>query len=183
MRILLCHNYYLQPGGEDQVFADEGRLLESRGHEVLRYTADNRAVASMSRVKLAWRTIWNSHSYREVRKLVRQSRPDVMHCTNTFPLLSPSIYYAAQAEGVPVVQSLHNFRMVCANGVLRTSEGGGRPCPVGGFFRCAARLLSPRFPCDPRRAGDAAIPPLARDVYPHRRPLCRVDRFLPLDVH
>ncbi len=47
MKILLCHNFYLQPGGEDQVFADEGRLLESRGHEVLRYTADNRAIASM----------------------------------------------------------------------------------------------------------------------------------------
>jgi glycosyltransferase involved in cell wall biosynthesis len=136
MKILLCHNYYLQPGGEDQVFADEGRLLESHGHEVIRHTADNRAIASMSRVKLAWRTLWNSQSYREVRALIRRERPDVMHCTNIFPLLSQSIYYAAQAEKVPVVQSLHNFRMLCANAILRTSGPGGRPCPVGGFFRC-----------------------------------------------
>lgn len=143
MKILLCHNYYLQPGGEDQVFADEGKLLESHGHDVVRYTADNRAIAgviaqrwSLGRARLAWETLWNSRSYRAVRALIRRERPDVMHCTNVFPLLSPSIYYAARAEKVPVVQSLHNFRMLCANGILRTSGPGGRPCPVGGFFRC-----------------------------------------------
>ena len=130
MKILLCHNYYLQPGGKDQVFADEAKLLESHGHDVLRYTADNRAIASMARVKLAWRTLWNSQSYHEVRALIRRERPNVMHCTNIFPLLSQSIYYAAQAEKVPVVQSLHNFRMLCAQrNPAGTSGPGGRPCP------------------------------------------------------
>ena len=136
MRILLCHNYYCQPGGEDQVFADEGRLLESRGHTVLRYTMHNQAIAGMNRLQLAWRTVWNSQSYRAIRTLIRRERPDVMHCTNLFPLISPSVYYAAHAEGVPVVQSLHNFRMLCANGILRTEGPDGRPCPGGGFFRC-----------------------------------------------
>lgn len=136
MKILLCHNFYQEPGGEDQVFGDEGRLLESRGHTVLRYTMHNNAIATMNRVQLAWRTIWNRQSYRAVRELIRRERPDVMHCTNVFPLISPSVYYAARAEGVPVVQSLHNFRMLCANGILRTEGPDGKPCPGGGFFRC-----------------------------------------------
>jgi glycosyltransferase involved in cell wall biosynthesis len=133
MKILLCHNYYCQPGGEDQVFADEGQLLESRGHAVLRYTMHNNAIAAMNRLQVAWRTIWNSQSYRAVRALIRRERPDVVHCTNLFPLISPSVYYAARAEGLPVVQSLHNFRLLCANGILRTEGPDGRPCPGGGF--------------------------------------------------
>ncbi len=136
MRILLCHNFYQQPGGEDQVFADEGQLLESRGHAVFRYTMHNNMIPTMNRLQLAWQTIWNSRSYAAIRTLIRRERPDVMHCTNVFPLISPSVYYAAREEGVPVVQSLHNFRMLCANGVLRTEGPDGAPCPGGGFFRC-----------------------------------------------
>jgi glycosyltransferase involved in cell wall biosynthesis len=136
MRVLMCHNFYCEPGGEDQVFSDEAALLESRGHEVLRYTMHNNTIAGMNRLRLAWRTLWNSQSYREVRGLIRRERPDVMHCTNTFPLISPSVYYAARAEGVPVVQSLHNFRLLCANGILRTEGPDSLPCPGGGSFRC-----------------------------------------------
>jgi glycosyltransferase involved in cell wall biosynthesis len=118
MKILLCHNYYRCPGGEDQVFADEAALLESRGHEVIRYTVHNDLIAGMAPWDTARKTIWNGESYRGLRRLLRQDRPDVMHCTNLFPLISPSAYYAARAEGVPVVQSLHNYRALCLSGAL-----------------------------------------------------------------
>lgn len=113
MQILLCHNHYQQRGGEDLSFAAEAALLEAHGHGVVRYTVHNDAVDAMSRLQVAARTIWSRESYREVRSLIRRTRPDLMHCTNTFPLLSPSIYYAARAEGVPVVQSLRNYRLLC----------------------------------------------------------------------
>ncbi len=116
MKVLLCHNYYLQAGGEDVVFADEAAMLEEHGHEVVRYTLHNRVVAQMPRLQLARRTLWNSQSYRELRELIRRERPQIMHCTNTFPLISPAAYYAARAEGVPVVQSLHNYRLLGAVG-------------------------------------------------------------------
>ncbi|MGD0901127.1 MAG: glycosyltransferase [Thermoguttaceae bacterium] len=115
MRILLCHNYYQQPGGEDQSFAAEAGMLESRGHEVLRYTLHNDAIGQMGRLAVAARTLWNRQSYRRLRDLIRAHRPAVMHCTNTFPLISPSAYSAARAEGVPVVQSIRNYRLFCAN--------------------------------------------------------------------
>ncbi|MGA2620315.1 MAG: glycosyltransferase family 4 protein [Thermoguttaceae bacterium] len=116
MKVLLCHNYYLQAGGEDVVFADEAAMLEGHGHQVLRYTLHNKIIEHMPRWRLARRTVWNPQSYRELRELIRRERPQIMHCTNTFPLISPAAYYAARAEDVPVVQSLHNYRLLGAVG-------------------------------------------------------------------
>ena len=118
MKVLLCHNYYQQPGGEDLSFETEARLLETRGHDVVRFTRHNDEIEGMSRMKTAACTLWNRRTYREVRAILRRQRPDVMHCTNIFPLISPSVYYAARAEGVPVVQSLRNYRLLCVNGYL-----------------------------------------------------------------
>jgi len=112
------HDYYQQRGGEDEVFAAEGDLLQSRGHMVARYSVHNRAIEDQPRARLAKNTIWNSRVYANVRRLVSQHRPDVVHFHNTFPLISPAAYYAAHAEGVPVVQTLHNFRLICPNAIL-----------------------------------------------------------------
>jgi len=118
MNILLCHNHYQHPGGEDSTYADEAKLLEAHGHNVIRYTMHNDDIRDMRRTVLASKTIWNRQAYYEVRALLKKHRPHVMHCTNTFPLISPSVYYAAKDESVPVVQSLHNYRMLCANALF-----------------------------------------------------------------
>ncbi len=118
MKILLCHNYYQKPGGEDRVFEDEASLLEQHGHEVIRFIRSNDAIESMSRWETARRTIWNRDSYTELRDLIRLQRPDIMHCTNTFPLISPAAYYAARDERVPVVQTLQNYRLICPGALL-----------------------------------------------------------------
>ena len=83
----------------------------------------------MSGPDVAVRTLWNDDSYIDIRNLIRQHRPDILHCTNTFPLISPAVYYAARAENVPVVQSLHNYRLLCANGYLLRD---GKPCEACG---------------------------------------------------
>lgn len=116
MKVLKCHTYYQVRGGEDESFDDEVALLESRGVEVLRFTLHNDAIDAMSRLSVARRTIWNHDVFRQLRELIRRERPTVVECTNGFPLISPSACYAARAEGVPMVQSLHNFRLLCANG-------------------------------------------------------------------
>jgi glycosyltransferase involved in cell wall biosynthesis len=113
MRILLVHNFYQQTGGEDLVVADEARLLASRGHDVAQYSIHNDQVNSLSRLALGHRTIWSRPAYHDVRAAIATHRPDVVHVHNTLPLLSPSVYYAASADGVPVVQTLHNYRLMC----------------------------------------------------------------------
>lgn len=125
MKVLLCHNYYQQPGGEDQVFADETALLTQFGHEVQQFTLHNDEIDGMSSWTMARRTLWSRETYQQLRQRLRAVRPDIVHFTNTFPLISPAAYYAAQAEGVPVVQSLHNYRLLCPNAQLLRD---GRPC-------------------------------------------------------
>jgi len=115
MKVLLCHNFYQQWGGEDQVFLDEVAMLRDRGHEVLTYTRHNDDIKELSRLGVARDTFWSRKTYDEVRQLLRRERPQLVHCTNTFPLISPAVYDAAAAEGVPVVQSLHNYRLFCLN--------------------------------------------------------------------
>jgi glycosyltransferase involved in cell wall biosynthesis len=113
LKVLLVHNFYQQPGGEDQVFEAEGALLERHGHQVVRYTVHNDEIRDLKGTRLAAATLWNRRTYREVIDLLRGERPRIMHVDNTFPLVSPSVYYAASAEGVPVVQTLHNYRLLC----------------------------------------------------------------------
>jgi glycosyltransferase involved in cell wall biosynthesis len=113
VKIIMCHNHYQQPGGEDLSYAQEVRLIESRGHDVVQYTKHNDEIREMGKLAAALRTIWNGDTHRELRELFRHERPEVVHFTNTFPLISSSAYYAAKEEGVAVVQSLRNYRLLC----------------------------------------------------------------------
>lgn len=125
MKVLSVHNYYQQPGGEDSVFRTEAMLLEQHGHEVFSFTAHNRDVAQHSLLSLAGRTIWNPSSRRDVASVIADIRPDVMHVHNTLPLISPSIYGIARSRGTAVVQTLHNYRLICPGALLLRN---GRPC-------------------------------------------------------
>jgi glycosyltransferase involved in cell wall biosynthesis len=118
MRLLIVHNWYKRYGGEDRVFESESNLLEANGQHVTKYVLDNESVDGMGRAALARVTIWNQRTYRELRALIRENRPDVAHFHNTFPLGSPALYYAARAEGVAVVQTLHNYRLLCPNALM-----------------------------------------------------------------
>ena len=118
MKILSVHNSYQKPGGEDQVFAQEADLLRAHGHQVLLYQASNDQVTGVNPLVLLGNTVWNRQIHDQLRGLLQRERPDIMHVHNTFPVISPSAYYAANAEGVPVVQTLHNYRMLCPAATL-----------------------------------------------------------------
>ena len=118
MRVLHVHNFYQLPGGEDQCFATTGVMLENYGHEVIRYTLHNDTIADMGALAAASKAVWNSSVYDELRRTIRKHRPDVAHFENIFPLVSPAAYYACRSQRVPVVQTLHNYRMACLSAIL-----------------------------------------------------------------
>ena len=118
MRILLVHNYYQLAGGEGLVFRAEAELLKARGHAVLEYTAHNDQLAATGALKTALTAIWNQNVYQELHSLVQKERIQVVHFHNTFPLISPAAYYAAKAAGAAVVQTLHNYRLLCPNALF-----------------------------------------------------------------
>lgn len=121
----MVHNHYQQPGGEDQVVANEVDLLRQRGHTVTTFTAHNDAVTDLSPAQLAARTVWSHPAYRGLRSHLRQTPADLVHVHNTLPLLSPAVYYAARRAGCAVVQTLHNYRLVCPGALLYRE---GRAC-------------------------------------------------------
>ena len=113
MRLLLVHNYYRQPGGEDAVFEAEKAMLEEMGHEVVALVEDNARLIGMSRLSAAGRAVWSREVRAKLRGLIRETRPMVAHFHNTFLMVSPAAYSVCKEAGVPVVQTLHNYRLLC----------------------------------------------------------------------
>lgn len=118
MKILIAHNAYQYRGGEDSVVESEIVLLRSRGHEVATFFRSNDDIAGIPPVSVATQTLWSSRTTHELAELIRAFRPDVIHVHNTLPMISPSVYWAAARAGVPVVQTLHNFRLMCLNALF-----------------------------------------------------------------
>jgi glycosyltransferase involved in cell wall biosynthesis len=113
MKVVVAHNSYQLLGGEDMVVQAEVALLRAQGHVVEMFECHNDAITTIPKVKLAMQTIWSTSSAHRIDALLTRFAPDVVHVHNTFPLISPSIYWVAQRRRVPVLQTLHNFRLHC----------------------------------------------------------------------
>jgi glycosyltransferase involved in cell wall biosynthesis len=121
LRVVMAHNYYQIPGGEDETLRRESELLRLAGHDVKQFIRRNSEIKRtnfIAKASLAARTIWAGNSHEALLAFLRQEQPDLVHFHNTFPLLSPSVYYACREAGVPVVQTLHNPRLFCPGGYL-----------------------------------------------------------------
>jgi glycosyltransferase involved in cell wall biosynthesis len=176
VKILLVHNFYQQSGGEDACFSDEGRLLEEHGHEVVRYTLHNDAIKQDGAVRTAARAFWSRDTYRKLSALIARERPAVMHCTNTFPLISPSAYYAARRQGVAVVQALHNYRLVCPGSLLMRDGAACEDCLGKAFATSAIRHGCYRG----SRAGSAVVAAMIAAHRARRTWRRAVDRYYAL---
>jgi glycosyltransferase involved in cell wall biosynthesis len=125
LKILLVHNFYQQSGGEDTVVANEKTLLEKYGHQVVTFFKTNDEINTLSvfeKLKLANETAWSKKSYAEMMIVLKREKPDVCHVHNTFPLFSPSVFQACKDSKTPVLQTLHNYRHICTNGLFLRQE-------------------------------------------------------------
>jgi glycosyltransferase involved in cell wall biosynthesis len=116
MKILLVHNYYQQPGGEDVVFEQERGLLERKGHEVITYVRSNQEIehfSTVQRIGLLKTIVSAGDSKADIQRLLQREQPDLAHIHNTFMMISPSIYEACAEARIPIVQTLHNYRLLC----------------------------------------------------------------------
>ena len=113
MKILTVHNCYKIRGGEDESREAEDRLLADKGHEIGQYVLQNSIIHGHNPLSVGLRATWSGSSYEAVKKRLQLDRPDLVDVHNFFPLLSPSIHYAARSLGIPVVQTLHNYRLLC----------------------------------------------------------------------
>jgi glycosyltransferase involved in cell wall biosynthesis len=121
----VAHSYYQIPGGEDETLRREQDLLRSAGHYVKEFIRRNGEIAPtgfVAKAALAVRTVWADDSRKAMLAFLQTERPDLVHFHNTFPLMSPSVYYACRTAGVPVVQTLHNPRLLCPGGNLERNH-------------------------------------------------------------
>ena len=139
--VVVIHNRYLEPGGEDTVVNAEIQLLRRHGHRVFQYARHNREIAGfgmLRRAGLPLTATWDQESYAELRALIRQERPGIAHCHNLLPLQSPAVYYACAAEGVPAVQTVHNYRLICPGGNFFRNGAACEDCR-GSLMKAAMR--------------------------------------------
>ena len=136
MRILLVHNRYRSgaPSGENRVVDQESAALAAQGHEVIRFGRSSDEIGQWSVAKkasLPARTVWSRETRRDLQAVLREHRPEVVHVHNTFPLLSAAVLYACRDARVPVVATIHNYRLACANGAFFRNGAVCHDCADG----------------------------------------------------
>ncbi|MBO4375378.1 MAG: glycosyltransferase family 4 protein [Lachnospiraceae bacterium] len=121
MNLLIVHNHYRLPGGEDTVVQNEYRLLKSMGHDVTLYERDNKELDTMTgfkRLRVPFGFIYSKKTAKDITAIIKEKSIAVVMVHNTLTLISPSVYYAAARAGVPIIQTVHNFRLICPGALL-----------------------------------------------------------------
>ncbi|MBL7196756.1 MAG: glycosyltransferase family 4 protein [Candidatus Omnitrophica bacterium] len=122
MKILIIHNHWLEEGGEDRVVNSEIKLLRNHGHQIVVYIRSNKEFKYLSvRDKIRfflYDIIWSKKSYDEINDIIIKEKPDIAHIHNIFLMITPSVYYALHDRGIPIVQTLHNYRFFCSKGIF-----------------------------------------------------------------
>jgi len=119
LNILIAHNFYKQRGGEDVIFESESKLLEDHGHNIYRYAISNKDInGTFKSLAAGVSAVYNSASARRIKEVIADFNPDVIHVHNFWPMISPAIFYEAKKANVPIVHSIHNFRLLCPSAYL-----------------------------------------------------------------
>ncbi len=152
MKILIVHNFHRKgsASGDDAVVERELSLLKTHGHDVMLFAKENSEIYEASPIRklnLAMKIPWSWENYRSLRRLIREFRPDIIHVHNFFPLITPSVYLAAYQEGIPLIQSVHDFRFFCPAAFFFRNGEICQQCPERGLwqavkYRCLRGSLS-----------------------------------------
>jgi glycosyltransferase involved in cell wall biosynthesis len=176
VNVLFLHNAYQQAGGEDAVVRNEAELLGRAGHSVVMEVVHNdRIVTVDDKMRTLWRARYDPSRVAWMDDLLRRVRPDVVHVHNFFPLLTTAVHQTAHRRGVPVVQTLHNYRLFCAAATFERQGSVCELCLHGSrhnavLHRCYRGSLP----------GTAAVVAMQREAIERRRLVDNVDRFIAL---
>ena len=161
MKILIYHNYYQNRGGEGQAVFKEKELLESKGYRVIFFSKDNQEINNYTfsqKARLCYETVFSRSTHKKVIEIVREEEPDIAHIHNVFPLISPSVYYALKKMKIPVVQTVHNYRFLCPNGLFLNDKGKiCEKCKNGNFFNAIVTHFRLEFDNDRCRVKAVAV--------------------------
>ena len=120
MKILIIHNRYNKFSGEEAVVEAQIQLLEESGHEVITYFRKSAGIEEMlmGKVRSFFAAFYNPRSLKEIKRILAEEQPDLVHIHNLFPLISSAILPVIKKVGIPIVMTVHNYRLVCPNGLF-----------------------------------------------------------------
>jgi glycosyltransferase involved in cell wall biosynthesis len=170
MRILVAHSFYRIRGGEDSFVERQVDLLRTAGHEVKLEARFNAALPDA--ITTAMQMTLGTREHRRIDRAIERLQPDVIHLHNPYPAFGPSIHLAARRARVPLVQTVHNARLRCPNGLMFTEGAQCRRCEGGAYQNAVLHR------CFPSRAQAATY---ASALWTHRFALRtddRVDTFI-----
>ena len=194
MRVLLCSNFYYRRGGDCTYLLALQSLLERNGHETavfsmrhpqnlpcpqeayfvdfLDYAELNQAKNPLNAAKVLGRSLWSRQAQTRIARLISDWKPDVAHFQNVHAYLTPAILGPLKEAGLPVVWSLHDFKLLCPESHFLSNGRVCEECRGGRFWRCAANRC--------KKNSRAASAVAALEAYAHRLlgVAARVDRFL-----
>lgn len=175
MKILLIHNRYQHRGGEDVTFETERDLLAAQGNEVRTVVFDNKDIRGVTgSINAAMGMIYNREARKRVVAAIDEFQPDVIHVHNFFYVASPSVLYAAHSRNVPVVVTIHNYRLICSGSLLMRD---GVPCEV--CTQSVFPLAGVRYKCHRESAVQTAHLTLVTGVHKLMNTWkTKVDRFV-----
>jgi len=138
MKILITHNTYSKFSGEEAVVQAQSQLLKNKGHEVIRYERNSDEISRMllGQVRAFISGIYSLTSRRKMRQLLEEHKPDLVHVHNLYPLISPSVLPECRESRVPVVMTVHNYRLICPNGLFMVHGNVCEKCRGGSEYNC-----------------------------------------------
>lgn len=118
MKLLLIHNYYRYYGGEDAVYNYEKELLKINGFHVVEYSKNSSNFTGLfGKISIIFNFLFSFQTVFALKKIIKKTKPDIAHLHNIFPLISPSVYYILKKNNIPIIQTIHNLRFFCSNGL------------------------------------------------------------------
>ena len=141
MKVILVHNNYGVFSGEERIVQIQSNLLKENGHTVIPFYKNSSSISnnSLAKVGAFFSGIWSISSQREFETVLQKEKPDVVHVHNLYPLISPSILHVCGKKSVPVVMTVHNYRLICPNGLFMTKGRVCERCSGGREYWCMLR--------------------------------------------
>lgn len=144
LNILQVHNFYREPGGEDVVVKNEAEMLKEHGHHIYKYYRRNEEIENLplfEKIMLPLDSVFSVKTYIQICRIIRQKKIDLVHVHNTLHLISPTVFWAAKKEGIPVVMTVHNYRLCCPKGTFYKCQHVCEQCMTDGLvqavrYRC-----------------------------------------------
>lgn len=148
MRILIVHNHYGGLSGESSIMEQHEDVLQSHGHEVVKYTRSSMELRGLrfGKYRAFYSGLYNPYSVSDIEKILTEFSPDVVHIHNLYPFISPAILPVIRKAGVPIVMTVHNYRLLCPNGLLYNRSGICERCSGGKEWNCLLKNCEESIP-------------------------------------